>query len=173
MIADYLNVMRKKQGGIMDKLLIIKAVLFGLIVSSPISAAPKFSALCMLKSEHHYHLANSLDKKSKMINEWSTNNERSTSLTVDYSGGKHLDIIDSRRTDPLKAPIIFDNGNTLMAVFFIKGADNGVHGATTRTYAVNLETKAIISTTIKSGKLLTAALEGSVDGNPECVFKFR
>ena len=132
-------------------------------------AAPKFSAICTLKSEHHYHRANSLDKKSKMIDEWTTQDDRSTSITIDYSGGEHLDIIDSRNTKPLKAPIIFDNGNTMFAIYLGKGGAGG----TTRAYAVNFEANAIVSTTLKSGSFLSAKVEASADGNPDCVFKLR
>jgi len=143
------------------------------LFSPHLVAAPHFSAICTLKSEHHYHLANSLDKKSKMINEWSTNDDRATTLNVSFSGSKHLDIIDSRQTEPLKAPIIFDNGNTLFAIYLAKGAPNGEYGGTTRTYTVNIEANAIVTTTTKSGNFMSASVQVSADGNPDCVFKMR
>lgn len=148
---------------------IIAAVttIFALCIPIATMAAPEFSAICTLKSERHYHLANSVDNESKMIDEWTTYDDNSTSITIDYSGGEHLDIIDSRNTKPLNAPIIFDNGNTIFAIYLGKGGAGG----TARAYAVNIEANAVVSTTLKSGSFLNAKVEASADGNPECVFK--
>ena len=138
---------------------------------SPSMSASSFNAICELKDQHHYHLAKNLDGKGDMINEWTTYDDRSTSISINYNGGKYLQIIDSRQTKPSKALVFFDNGNTILALYTGQGSNSGEFGATTRTYAINIKAKAILSSTLKSGSSLSPTIQASVDGKPDCIFK--
>jgi len=145
--------------------------------SNTLLAGNSFSAICTLKTQHHYNLANKADfhpakNPLRMIDEWSINNEFSTAVTVNYSDGdKYLQITDSRQTEPIKAPIIFYNGNTMYALYLGKGANEGELGATTRTYSINRKAKTIVTNTLKSSNFMSPHIEASTEGSPECVFK--
>ena len=107
----------------------------------------------------------------RMIDEWSINTEYSASVTINYSeGDKYLQITDSRRTEPAKAPIVFYNGNTMFAIYLAKGANEGANGAATTTYSINRNAETIVTTTLKSSNFMSARIEASAEGSPECVF---
>ena len=158
----------------------VNTILFLLLyLCSPkiLMAGESFSAICTLKIQHHYHLANKPDfhpakDPRRMIDDWSINKEYLASVTINYSeGDKYIQITDSRRTEPVKAPIIFYNGNTMFAIHLAKGANEGANGATTRTYSINQSAETVGTTTLKSGNFMSASIEASAEGSPECVFR--
>jgi len=159
------------------KINVLVCLLLSICWSKTILAGESFSAICTLKEQHHFHLANKADfhpanNPLRMIDEWSINNKYSTAVTVNYSDGdEYLQVTDSRGTEPVKAPIIFYNGNTMYAIHLAKGSNNGALGATTRTYSINRKAQTIVTTTLKSSNFMSPSIEASAEGSPECVFK--
>ena len=161
----------------MKKTILILNVLLALCSANLLQADDSFSAICTLATQHNYHLAKKPDfhpasNPERMIDEWNIDQEYSTSITVNYTqGDDFLQITDSRQTEPLKAYIIFYNGNTIYAIHLAKGSNDGAQGATTRTYAINKLAETLLTTTMKSSSFLAPRVEASAEGNPDCIFK--